>query len=406
MNNEKLDKMIDIIDEDLMELNLTDINNIATDLQSRMLQKILNTERDIFLKNQSKDKNNKANGHSSINKKIKTKTGEINISMPRDRNGDFEPMIIKKRSRVIEDFSDTALLLYAKGNSLSDISDIIKDIYKINLSKSYISDLISNIDEDIKNWQNKPLKNIYPFLTIDCLYCNVKKDGISTKVAIYVILGINIKGYKEILGIWIGDGSESSHFWCAIFEEIKDRGVEDILYISMDGLVGLTEAIETVFPYTKIQRCIVHLTRNIFKICNRKDAKNVITDYKKIYTSASLGEAEEQYQLFRKKYSNNKLLMKKIDNQIDCIYSLFSETEEIRKLIYTTNSIESINSSLRRVTNGKGAFINNASLIRVLFLRVQSLEKKWTYKIKNWDSIIESLCKQYEERIIKYITLD
>lgn len=403
MNNEKIDEIIDVIDEDLMSLNMDDINNMMTALQGRMLQKILDKERDIFLKNELPENKNKANGYSSINKKVKTKSGDITLSMPRDRNGDFEPLIVKKRSRVIEDFSETALLLYSKGNSLNDISEIIKNLYNVELSKSFISELISTIDEDIKLWQNRPLKSIYPFLMIDCLYCNVKKNGISTKVAIYVILGINIDGYKEVLGIWIGDGSESATFWCGIFEELKDRGVEDILYISMDGLTGLYEAIETVYPFAKTQRCIVHLVRNIYSICNKKQAKEVIADYKKIYTASSLNEAEEHFNLFIKKYKNNKTLIKKINSQIDHIYSLFSETEEIRKIIYTTNAIESVNSSLRRVTNGKGAFINDQSLIRVLFLRISSLEKKWTTRSKNWNTILESLCKQYNDRVIKHI---
>lgn len=380
--------------------NFTDVSNIFLDLQASAIQTLLNAEIEHCVSNSN---DNKKNGYSSKNKKIKTPIGSINVDMPRDRNSKFEPKIIKKRQRVIEDFSDIVTLLYAKGNTLNDIKDIIKNLYKIDLSPSYISNLISSINTELNLWHNRPLKPIYAFTMVDCLYCNVKIDCSSTKVAVYVMIGIDLKGKKEIIGIWISDGNESTSFWSEIFDDIKDRGVEDIIYMSMDGLPGLADAVELFFPMTTVQRCIVHLVRNMYSICNKKEVKEVIKYYKKIYTSTSEDECIEQYKIFKEKYKNNKTIIKKVDIHIQHILPLYSEPTKIRKMIYTTNAIESVNSSLRKVTKGKGMFINKQSLYKVLFLRIIDLEKKWSIGTRDWSKIIEELIIRHGDRITKHI---
>ena len=217
------------------------------------------------------------------------------------------------------------------------------------------------------------------------------------------MLGIDTEGKKEVIGIWI-DRNESATFWNEIFEEIKSRGVEDIFFVSMDGLKGLPEAIEKIFPKTLTQRCIVHIVRNIYTMLNKKEAAEVVKDFKKIYTSPNGEIAKEEYKEFKEKYKENKRLMKKVEEYITHIYALFEYPEEIRKIIYTTNPIESLNSALRKVTKGKGSFINETALMKVLYLRIENLEKKWCKGSKNWRTVSNQLAILFEERYTKYIT--
>lgn len=399
-SNKLKDKLVEEITNKANITTSKELDNFFLDLQGRMYQSLLNGEINHHLK---EEKENKKNGYSSKGKKLKTTSGEIEIDMPRDRKGTFEPIIVEKRKRIVSDFSDFAILLYSKGNTLGDIKAIIKEAYRVELSESFLSDLIKEVDENVVAWQNRPLKKVYPFVYVDCLYSPVKIDGKSKKIAIYVMLGINIQGVKEVLGIWVGDGSESSTYWTNIFYEIKGRGVEEILYLSMDGLCGLKDGLECVYPETITQRCVVHLVRNIYKICNKKEAKEIISDYKKIYQADSLMEAKEMYKIFIDKYKKQKNVIDKVTLNIEHIYSLFEVPEEIRKVIYTTNPIESLNSALRKVTNGKGMFENKDSLMRVLYLRIVDLEKKWSTGTKNWKKIIEQLVEIHEDRITKYI---
>lgn len=400
LDNKVKKQIIELISNNSNLTNFSEIHSTFKDIQATLIQNLLEKERDIFLED---NPSNKKNGYSCKNKKVKTPVGDIFIDMPRDRDSLFDPLIIKKRQRVMKDFSELAILLYSKGNSLNDIKEIIKNMYSVELSNTFISRLISKVSTDLEIWKQRQLKPLYTFMMVDCIYCNVKIDSISTKVAVYVIIGIDIKGIKEIVGLWISDGSESASFWALVFEDLKTRGVEDILYISMDGLKGLAEAVEEIYPFTKMQRCIVHLVRNLYNICNKKEAKTIINDYKKIYTSSSENEAIEYFNEFVKKYQDKKIIIKKVNEHITHILPLFDETKEIRKIIYTTNAIESVNSSLRKVTRGKGTFINKQSLFRVLYLRIQDLETKWSKGTHNWDTILNSLIEKYGSRITNHI---
>ena len=292
--------------------------------------------------------------------------------------------------------------MYAKGNTLKDIKETIKEIYAIELSEETISNMTKSVNEEIVKWQNRKLQKCYPFVYIDCLYCSVKEDLRSIKKAIYVVLGVNTEGKKEVLGIWI-DTTESASKWCEIFEELKSRGVEDIFFVSMDGLTGLSEAIESVYPQAITQRCIVHIVRNIYSILPKKETKEIISDFKKIYTSSNLENAKLEYENFIEKYKENKKLIKKVKENIEWIYQLFDYPIGIRKVIYTTNAIESLNSGLRKVTKGKGSFINENALMKVLFLRIQDLQKNWSKGIKNWGKIQNELYILFEDRFLKYI---
>ena len=402
-------EIIDLIMKKKKENLITgrDVSGFFKDLYGDLVQALLEGEMEDFIgyekgKHDSKENENRRNGYSSKGKKVKTENGEIEVDMPRDRKGEFEPKIIQKRQRVLEGIDEKVIAMYSRGMTLTDIKEMIKEIYKVELSNQTISTLTESVSKKIVEWQNRPLKACYPFMYVDCLYCYVKEELVSVKKAIYVMLGIDAEGKKEVIGIWI-DRTESATFWNEIFEEIKSRGVEEIFFVSMDGLKGLPEAIEKIYPKTITQRCIVHLVRNIYGILNKKEAGEIIKDFKKIYTSPTKEVAKIEYEEFREKYKDNKRLIKRTDEYVEYIYPIFEYPEEIRKIIYTTNPIESLNSALRKVTRGKGSFINEMALMKVLYLRVENLEKKWCKGSKNWKSVENQLNIIFGERYNKYI---
>ena len=384
-----------------------EISKALNQMYGKVVQRLLDEEFNEFMEYEkgshvNKKDTNRRNGSTSKGKKVKTDNGEITIIPPRDREGKFEPQIVKKRQRVLEGFDNLVISMYAKGNSLKDIKETIREIYSIELSEETISNMTKSVNEEIVKWQNRKLQKCYPFVYIDCLYCSVKEDLRSIKKAIYVVLGVDTEGKKEVLGIWI-DTTESASKWCEIFEELKSRGVEDIFFVSMDGLTGLSEAIESVYPQAITQRCIVHIVRNIYSILPKKETKEIISDFKKIYTSSNLENAKLEYENFIEKYKENKKLIKKVKENIEWIYQLFDYPIGIRKVIYTTNAIESLNSGLRKVTKGKGSFINENALMKVLFLRIQDLQKNWSNGIRNWGKVQNELSILFEDRFLKYI---
>lgn len=384
-----------------------EISKTLNQMYGKVVQKLLDEEFNEFMEyekgsHSNKKDLNRRNGSTSKGKKVKTDNGEIVIVPPRDREGKFEPQIIKKRQKVLEGFDNLVISMYAKGNSLKDIKDTIREIYSIELSEETISNMTKSVSEEVIKWQNRKLEKCYPFVYIDCLYCSVKDDFKSIKKAIYVVLGVDTKGKKDVLGVWI-DTTESASKWYEIFEDLKDRGVEDIFFVSMDGLAGLPESIEKLYPHTITQRCIVYIVRNIYSILPKKEVKAVITDFKKIYTSSNLENAKLEYENFKIKYNENKKLMNKVKENIEWVYQLFDYPTNIRKAIYTTNAIESLNSGLRKVTKGKGSFINENALMKVLYLRIQDLQRNWSKGIANWNKIENELALLFEDRFLKHI---
>ena len=384
-----------------------EISNALNQMYGKVVQRLLDEEFNEFMEyekgsHQEKKDENRRNGSTSKGKKVKTDNGEIIIIPPRDRDGKFEPQIVKKRQKVLEGFDNLVISMYAKGNSLKDIKDTIREIYSIELSEEKLSNMTKSVSEEVEKWQNRELEKCYPFVYVDCLYCSVREDLRSVKKAIYVVLGIDTSGVKDVLGIWINT-TETASKWCEILEELKSRGVEDIFFVSMDGLTGLPEAVERVYPQAILQRCIVHITRNIYSTLPKKEVKEVITDFKEIYTASNLEHAKLAYEALKKKYKDNKKLMKKVEDNINWIMQIFEYPPAIRKLIYTTNAIESINAGLRKVTKGKGTFINETALIKVLYLRIQDLKKKWSKSIKNWIDVQNELTGIFEDRFMKYI---
>ena len=393
--------------------NSLDVESYLDGLLQPLMQKLLDAELDNHLEyskyEHSKDKNknisNSRNGHCKT-KNVKTKYGNIEIQTPRDRNATFEPVIIEKGQTRLTGFEDKCIALYAKGMSLRDIEKTLKEIYGVKINKDDITKLISVVSEETEKWRNRPLKPLYVFTYADCLYIPIKNDDItSSKKAVYVIIGVDAYGYKDILGLWI-DNTESASFWNNVFTDLKDRGVKDILYMTSDGIAGFKDSLENVFPRTQAQRCVVHLVRNIYSLCPKKNAKEIIADFKTIYTSSNIEEATAHLDDFKTKYQNeHKKIIAKVSDFMQYLEPLFELPAEIRKCIYTSNAIESVNFALRKVTRGKGAFPNESSVFKVLFLRIKELSDKWNKPIQNWKTIQTQLTELFGDRYTKYLKL-
>lgn len=368
-------------------LNSLDVESYLDGLLQPLMQKLLDAELDNHLEyskyeHRKNEKKNFRNGYCKT-KKVKTKYGNILVKTPRDRNSKFEPKIIEKGQTKLTGFEEKCIALYAKGVSFRDIEQTLKDIYGIKINKDEISRLISTVSEEVETWKKRKLKPMYVFTYADCLYVPIKDDITTSKKAVYVIIGVDVDGYKEILGMWI-DKSESSSFWSNVFEDLKERGVEDILYMCSDGVAGFKGSLEKVFPKTQSQRCVVHLTRNIYGLCPKKEAKEIIGNFKKIYKSSNIDEAKIQLEFFQKEYGEKqKRVVKKVEEFMVYLEPLFELPAEIRKCIYTTNAIESVNSALRKVTRGKGAFPSESSVYKVMFLRIRELSEKWKKPMQN-----------------------
>lgn len=415
-NNKENNKSINelIIDEAVKQYkegnikNSLDVESFLDGLLQPLMQKLLDTELENHLEypkyvhSKNTTIRNLRNGYCKP-KTVKTKYGNIIVKTPRDRNATFNPLIIEKGQTRLTGFEDKCIALYAKGMSLRDIEKTLKEIYGVKINKDEITKLISAVSEETEKWKKRPLKKMYVFTYADCIYVPIKgNDLTSSKRAVYIIIGVDTCGYKDILGMWIGE-SESASFWNNVFEDLKERGVEDILYMSSDGVAGFKGSLEMAFSRTQSQRCVVHLVRNIFSLCPKKNAREIISDYKKIYTSTSLEEANLMLDIFRQKYADQKRLVKKAQEFMQYLEPLFELPNEIRKCIYTTNVIESVNSALRKVTRGKGAFPSEESVFKVLYLRINELTEKWKKPIKNWQTIQAQLIQIFGDRFTKYL---
>lgn len=385
-----------------------DVESYIDSLIGPLYQKILEMELENMLeypKYKHKEEKNKnyRNGYCK-SKKIQTSHGIIEVKTPRDRNGEFEPVIIPKGENKLGKFESITLALCAKGMSYRDTSALLKEIYGVDISKDQISKFVNGISEVVDNWLKRPLKPFYTFIYADCLYIPVMEDLKSEKKAFYVIIGVDVNGMKEILGIWC-DATESASFWTIVFEDLKERGIEDILYSTSDGIAGFQGSLETTFPKTKNQRCVVHLARNLYKICPRKEASNVMQNFKKIYSATNLDVARLELENFKQKFGHLPKVVDKVQSNMVYLEQLFEVPEEIRKAIYTSNAIESVNSALRKVTNGKGAFTTPESVYKLLYLRIEELHQKWKKPIPNWSKIQLQLIEIYGERYTKYLNI-
>ena len=332
-------------------------------------------------------------------KNIRSSYGEFQVDVPQDRNSTFEPQVVKKHQKDISEIDQKIISMYAKGMTTRQISETIEDIYGFETSESFISDVTDKILPQIEDWQNRPLDNVYPILYIDAIHYSVRDNGVIRKLAAYVILGINTEGKKEVLTITIGD-NESAKYWLSVLNELKNRGVKDILIIYADGLTGIKEAISAAFPKTEYQRCIVHQVRNTLKYVPDKDRKAFATDLKTIYQAAdeqkALAALDRVTEKWSPKYPNS---MKRWKDNWDAVSPIFKFSTTVRKVIYTTNAIESLNSTYRKLNCQRSVFPSDTALLKALYLATFEATKKWTTTIRDWGQVYGELSIMYEGRL-------
>lgn len=352
-----------------------------------------------YKKYEHSSESNYRNGKKT--KKIRGKYGEMDIEVPQDRNSTFEPKVVPKRKKDISAIEDKVISLYAKGMTTRQISEVIDDIYGFEMSEGLISDMTDKLLPKIEEWQNRPLSAVYPIIFIDAVHFSVRDNGIIKKLAAYIILGINKDGYKEVLSIEIGN-NESSKYWLGVLNGLKNRGVQDIFIVCADGLTGIKETISAAFPDSEYQRCIVHQVRNTLKYVADKDKKMFANDLKSIYHAPTekIGYAnmEEVTQKWDEKYPN---AMKTWNVNWDCISPIFKFSANVRKVIYTTNPIESLNSSYKRLNRQRSVFPSDTSLLKALYLATFEATKKWTLPLRNWGKVYGELSIMYGERLEK-----
>jgi transposase-like protein len=386
--------------------NAEEMQEALKDIFGPMFEAMLQGEMDSHLGYDAndhgyKDTTNRRNGYS--HKTVKTTYGDVEVDVPRDREASFEPQAIPKRTRDVSGIEDKVLSMYAKGMSQRDIADTIENIYGFEISHETISTITDCVIETANEWQNRPLKKFYTFLFVDCLYVNIRKEMETRSCAVYVILGYDVNGVKDILGIWIGE-SEGKHYWMQIFDEIKNRGVEDVLFISMDGVSGLEEGAKSIFKDVVVQRCIVHMIRNSIKYIPSKDYKAFTAQLKKVYGAASLKASVAEFERFKQAWSQYPGAIDVWVRNWSHVEQLFNYGSAVRKVMYTTNAIESVNSSFRKVTK-KGSFPSEDAVMKALYLRITELYKKWNNRpVANWALVRNQLSMddKMQARILKY----
>lgn len=377
-----------------------DIQDALKDLLGGTIKEMMEAEMDNHLgyeKSQRSDSDDYRNGYKE--KQVNSSYGSMKIEVPQDRKSTFEPQIVKKRQKDISDIDQKIISMYAKGMTTRQISDTIEDIYGFETSEGFISDVTDKILPQIEDWQNRPLDDVYPIIYIDAIHYSVRDNGIIRKLAAYVILGINKDGIKEVLSITVGE-NESSKYWLSVLNELKNRGVKDILIIRADGLAGIKEAIAAAFPKTEYQRCIVHQVRNTLKYVPDKDRKAFAADLKTIYHASDEEKARQALDRvcakWTEKYPNS---MKRWYDNWDAVTPIFKFSPDVRKVIYTTNAIESLNSTYRRLNRQRSVFPSDTALLKALYLATFEATKKWTSTIRNWGQVYGELSIMYEGRL-------
>lgn len=350
----------------------------------------------------------KKNRKNGVNKKtIKgTSDGTFELETPRDRNGTFEPQIVKKHQTTISDeIEDKILSMYGLGMSYSDISSHIEEIYQISISTATISTITDKIISKVKNWQGRPLETIYPFVWLDAIHYKVKDGGKYVSKAVYTVLGMGIDGKKDILGLYLSE-SEGANFWLSVLSDLNNRGVEDILIASVDGLRGFPEAIKTIFPNTEVQLCIIHQIRNSIRYVASKNHKEFMADLKPVYQAVNKEVAEEALLSLDEKWGKKyPIVIQSWQNKWENLSVYFKYPPEIRKVIYTTNIIESVHRQFRKLTKTKGAFPNENSLLKLLFMGIKNATKKWNMPIRNWNLTLSQLAIFFEGRLDKELKI-
>ncbi len=379
------------------EAGLTDFRKMLTKVT---VEAALNAELDEHLgyaRHEQSSKDNYRNGYSS--KTIRTEDGEVDLDAPRDRDSSFEPQLVKKNQTRFTSMDDKILYLYSKGMTTRDIVATFKEMYDADVSPTLISRVTNAVIEQVVEWQARPLDAVYPIVYLDCLVVKIRQDKKVINKAVYLALGVNIEGHKELHGMWISE-NEGAKFWLNVLTELQNRGVKDILIACVDGLKGFPDAINTVYPDTQIQLCIVHMVRNSLKFVPWKDYKAITSDLKRIYQSITEEDAlislEQFEQRWDGKYPN---ISRSWRNNWQNVSTLFNYPEDIRKAIYTTNAIESLNSVIRKAIKKRKLFPHDDSAKKVIYLAIEQASKKWTMPIRNWKMALNRFMIEFEDRL-------
>lgn len=397
----------ELIDELLKDYqNPQDIlaeGGLLKQLTKAIVERCLETEMETHLgykkheRKQHSSSGNTRNGHSS--KTIKGEFGEAEIVVPRDRQGEFQPQIVKKGQTRLEGIDDKILSLYARGMTVRDIQAQLEEMYGVEVSSTLISNVTDAVIDEVKMWQSRPLEAVYPIVYFDCLVVKVRENQRVINKSVYFVLGVNLTGHKELLGIWIAT-TEGAKFWLSVLTDLQNRGVRDIFIACIDGLTGFAEAIETVFPSTRVQLCIVHLVRNSLRYVSYKHRKELCADLKTIYTATTEVEAELNLELFAEKWDGTyPSISKSWHVHWQHIIPFFAFPMDIRKVIYTTNAIESMNMTLRKVTRNHRIFPNDEAVLKVMYLAIQKLSQKWTMPIREWKPALNRFALEFEGRL-------
>ena len=401
IENPKINAAVDILIESDSDLsNILGKEGLIKQLSKCILERALEAEMQAHLGYDRYERNSSENARNgSFKKNLTTENGQLELEVPRDRKGKFEPVIVKKKQTRIEGVDDKIISLYAKGMSVSDIKIQMQELYGAEMSESLISRITDDVIDAVKLWQSRALESVYPIVFFDCLVVKVRQDKRIINKSVYVALGIDLSGRKDILGLWISD-NEGAKFWLNNLTELKNRGLADILIACTDNLTGMSDAIAAVYPKCEHQLCIVHQIRNSLKFVSYKDRKELAADLKPIYQAVTEDEAQSALEYFEEKWGKQyPQIAKSWYNNWDNLMIFLQYPEAIRRIIYTTNSIESLNNQLRKVTKNKRVFPSDESVFRTLYLTIEYITRKWSMPIQNWNEAMAHFLIKFEDRI-------
>lgn len=402
MNQDKLKNLIASIPTD--QLKSDEIEPFIQQMRKHLIEQALQGEMDAHLGYDRYERHSGTNSRNGSSKKtLKTEKGPIAISVPRDRDGSFEPQIVPKGQTRTGVLDDQIIALYSKGMSTREISETIKELYDVDVSATLISNVTGRVINEVIQWQNRPLDAVYPVVFMDCIVVKVRDNQRVVNKAIFVALGINLSGNKELLGLWLAE-NEGAKFWLSVLTELKNRGVEDILIACIDGLKGFPEAIEAVYPNTQVQLCVVHMVRNSMRFVSWKDYKRVAAQLRTIYQAVTEQQALVALEQFEADWKDKyPVIAEQWRRHWDHLITMFNYPEDIRRVIYTTNAIESVNSVIRKATTRHKMFPNDEAALKVVYLAIDAASKKWTMPIRNWRLALNRFSIEFGDRITKYL---
>lgn len=385
--------------------NLDDFNALMSEVSKDVVEALLEGELTDHLgfekyNHQAKTIDNSRNGFTP--KKVKSKFGKIDLNVPRDRKSDFDPKIVKKYQRDISGLEDKIISMYARGMTTRDIQSHVKEIYNYEISPETVSTITDKVLDRAREWQNRPLEAIYAIIFMDAVFLKMRSEGHVRSIAVYNIIGVNMDGQKECLGLWICE-TESSKYWLSVLNELKNRGIEDVLIFSVDNLTGISDAIQSVYPMAEIQKCVVHQIRNSLKHVSWKDRKLLAHDLKSIYKANSEKEGLSALEDFEKKWQKYPHVAASWKRNWGELSTFYKFPPEIRRIIYTTNPIESMNRSIKKITKNKVVFPNEQAVTKVVYLSLQEASKKWTSRLRDWAMIYSQLMIFFEDRLSRYL---